>query len=214
MKFLCVGCDAQMISVDRAAPDDGTLAIVFACPECRREVAMLANPMETQMVRGLCVEVGGRSTPERPLEGVRAHLGARSPDESPPTTKPIALGGTPGRRASARDASDTGGASEAGDASGTRDAPGAADASDTRDTPGAEGTPGMGDRPGIEARPGAAAARPSWSPEAEARLGRVPGFVRGMVRQLYSDWALEHGVGEITVEMMDRARADVGLEDT
>jgi len=144
MKFLCVSCDAQMTSVDQAAPEDGTLAIVFRCPQCRREVAMLANPMETQMVRGLCVEVGGRSTAERPLQGVRTHL---EPEE---------------------------------------DEPGAAD-------------------------PDARA--PAWSAAAETRLGRIPGFVRGMVRQLYVDWAREHGVAEITVEMMDRARAELGLDE-
>lgn len=170
MKFLCVGCDAQMISVDRAAPEDGTLAIVFACPECGREVAMLANAMETQMVKSLCVEVGGRTTPERPLEGVRAHLEARS---SSGDNTEMVQSGTPGEEVA--------GSGRVGD-----DRPG-----DTTATPGA---------------------RPSWSPEAEARLGRIPGFVRGMVRQLYVDWALEHGVTEISLEVMDRARADVGLE--
>lgn len=198
MKFLCVGCDAQMTSVDRAAPEDGTLAIVFACPECRREVAMLANPMETQMVKGLCVEVGGRSTPERPLEGVRAHLGPRRTEDGPPAVGPATPGESPARGNVG--ASGTVGDRGAGGRGGSAGAPGSGD------------EPEPGDPPRTGGGPGAGGTGPSWSPEAEARLGRVPGFVRGMVRQLYVDWAVEHGVAEITVQMMDRARADVGLE--
>ncbi len=53
---------------------------------------------------------------------------------------------------------------------------------------------------------------PGWSEAAELRLARIPGFVRGMVRRLYSDWAREHGVAVITEEMMDQARAELGLE--
>lgn len=51
-----------------------------------------------------------------------------------------------------------------------------------------------------------------WSPEAVDRLGRVPSFVRGMVRRIYTDWAQERGIEEITPEIMDRARSDLGLE--
>jgi hypothetical protein len=74
MKFLCVTCDAQMKSSGQTDPGDGTLAITFRCPECEREVAMLANPMETQMVSSLCVQVGGRSEPERPFEMLSSRL--------------------------------------------------------------------------------------------------------------------------------------------
>ena len=144
MKFLCVDCDTQMVSVDHAAPDDGTLALVYRCPDCARQIAMLANPMETQMVKGLCVDVGGRTRPEEPFEAVSSQLKS----------------------------------------------------AEGRATPSAD-----------------VAGTPSWSEEAEARLGRVPGFVRGMVRQLYSEWAQERGVGEITLEVMDRARDDLGIEE-
>ncbi|NIQ59915.1 MAG: hypothetical protein GWN71_43255, partial [Gammaproteobacteria bacterium] len=48
------------------------LAIVFRCPECSRETALLANPMETRMVKGLCVEVGGRTAEREPFEAVRS----------------------------------------------------------------------------------------------------------------------------------------------
>jgi hypothetical protein len=143
MKFLCVDCDAQMASVDQVNPGDGTLSIIFRCPQCRRAVAMLANPMETQMVSSLCVEVGGRTAPEQPFEGVRSQL-------------------------------KSGGETALEDASRKAD--------------------------------------PTWSDEAEQRLARIPGFVRGMVRRLYVDWAESKGIAEITVEVMDKARAELGLE--
>ena len=71
MKFLCVGCDQQMAFEERALPGDGTLAATFKCPQCGRVVAMLTNPMETQLVASLGVEIGGRTVPAQPLETVR-----------------------------------------------------------------------------------------------------------------------------------------------
>jgi Proto-chlorophyllide reductase 57 kD subunit len=53
---------------------------------------------------------------------------------------------------------------------------------------------------------------PTWSPEAQQRLARVPGFVRGMVKRIYGDYAREHGIAEITPDLMDTARTELGLE--
>jgi len=71
MKFLCVDCDKQMAFEERQVPGDGTLAATFKCPKCGRVVAMLTNPMETQLVSSLGVEIGGRTVPAQPLETVR-----------------------------------------------------------------------------------------------------------------------------------------------
>jgi hypothetical protein len=71
MKFLCVECDRQMTFEERQLPGDGTLAAAFKCPSCGRVVAMLTNPMETQLVASLGVQIGGRSVPAQPLEMVR-----------------------------------------------------------------------------------------------------------------------------------------------
>jgi predicted RNA-binding Zn-ribbon protein involved in translation (DUF1610 family) len=68
MKFLCVECDQQMAFGERKLPGDGTLAATFKCPKCGRVVAMLTNPMETQLVSSLGVEIGGRSVPAAPFE--------------------------------------------------------------------------------------------------------------------------------------------------
>jgi hypothetical protein len=54
--------------------------------------------------------------------------------------------------------------------------------------------------------------RVTWSPEALGRLDRVPSFVRGMVKRIYTDWAQQQSVSEITPEVMDRARTELGLE--
>ncbi|MFQ5678666.1 MAG: PCP reductase family protein [Gemmatimonadota bacterium] len=60
-----------------------------------------------------------------------------------------------------------------------------------------------GDDPGTPVR---------WNEEAVARLQQVPGFVRGMVKRIYADWAKERGIREITPADMDRARRELGLE--
>src|SRR5438046_5938774 len=71
MKFLCVECDQQMTFEERQLPGDGTLAAAFRCPQCGRAVALLTNPMETQLVASLGVKIGGATLPPQPLEMVR-----------------------------------------------------------------------------------------------------------------------------------------------
>ncbi len=51
-----------------------------------------------------------------------------------------------------------------------------------------------------------------WSVDAIERLENVPSFVRGMVKKIYSEYAKERGIAEITPAVMDRARQDLGLE--
>lgn len=98
MKFLCVACD-QPMKIDRTeGPHDGSMTVVFACPACGWEAAMLTNTMETQMVRSLGVKIGGRTVPAEPMEMVRGSLlhgreaaqqtGATSP-ETASTTQPV-----------------------------------------------------------------------------------------------------------------------------
>jgi hypothetical protein len=146
MKFLCVECDRQMEFEERQLPGDGTLAAAFRCPRCGRVVAMLTNPMETQLVASLGVKIGGTTVPPEPLELVRGMV-----------------------------------------ATGRDDA--------------------FVEAPVQHPGPG-----PAWSPEAAERLARVPGFVRGMVKKIYTEYAKDRGIGEITPAIMDRARGELGLE--
>ena len=58
MKFLCVPCDTAMKLQTVAPPDRGSLSVVYACPECGYEIAMLTNAYETQVVQSLGVRIG------------------------------------------------------------------------------------------------------------------------------------------------------------
>ena len=142
MKFLCIDCDEQMTYEDRQEPGDGTFTASYVCPACGRRMAMLANPMETQLVGSLGVKVGGRTLDQQPMELVRQTLEGR--DDA------------------------------------------------------------FVDDP---------SGRPQWAATSEERLARVPGFVRGMVKKIYSEWASERGIQVITPEVMDQARIDLGLEE-
>ena len=151
MKFLCLECDTQMTFAERQQPGDGTFAASFACPRCGRAIALLANPMETQLVSSLGVRIGGSELEraQAPMEMTRATVVSRvdafvDEQAAPP--------------------------------------------------------------------PGAPGVRPRWSADAQERLGHVPGFVRGMVKRIYADWAIEQGIVEITPAVMDRARSELGLE--
>jgi hypothetical protein len=156
MKFLCVECDKVMDFAERQIPGDGTLAAVFTCASCDREVAMLTNPMETQLISSMGVKIGGREVPAQPMELARTSLeGGRDDAFVLSEDIPLASGASAGA---------------------------------------------------------AAPVRVVWTPEATGRLERVPSFVRGMVKRIYTDWAREKGVSEITPESMDRARTELGLE--
>ena len=74
MKFLCVECDQPMKLQDTKGPDDGSMTVVFACPECERKIAMLTNQMETQMVRSLDIKLGGGSPQAEPMGTIRSSL--------------------------------------------------------------------------------------------------------------------------------------------
>ena len=58
MKFLCVPCDSPMKLQTVVPPDRGSLSVVYACPECGYEMAMLTNAYETQVVQSLGVRIG------------------------------------------------------------------------------------------------------------------------------------------------------------
>jgi proto-chlorophyllide reductase subunit len=58
MKFLCVPCDSPMKLQTVGPPERGSLSVVYACPECGYEIAMLTNAYETQIVQSLGVRIG------------------------------------------------------------------------------------------------------------------------------------------------------------
>jgi hypothetical protein len=58
MKFLCVPCDSPMKLQSVGPPERGSLSVVYSCPECGYEMAMLTNSYETQVVQSLGVRIG------------------------------------------------------------------------------------------------------------------------------------------------------------
>jgi len=58
MKFLCVPCDTPMKLLSTRGPEAGSMSLVYSCPACGYEFAMLTNPFETQTVASLGVEIG------------------------------------------------------------------------------------------------------------------------------------------------------------
>ncbi|HJQ99024.1 MAG TPA: PCP reductase family protein [Candidatus Polarisedimenticolaceae bacterium] len=64
MKFLCVPCDKSMTMMSVSPPDRGSLSVVYGCPDCGYEMAMLTNAHETQMVSSLGVKVGSAEAVE------------------------------------------------------------------------------------------------------------------------------------------------------
>lgn len=70
MKFLCVSCDEAM-KLTRTAPPDaaGSLSVLFTCPACDRQIAMLTNAFETDMVSSLGVRIGPAAAATAMTEG-------------------------------------------------------------------------------------------------------------------------------------------------
>jgi len=52
---------------------------------------------------------------------------------------------------------------------------------------------------------------PVWTEAAQKRLAAAPGFVQGMVRRLYDDYARQKGYSQITPAIMTEAREALGM---
>ncbi|MBI4589335.1 MAG: PCP reductase family protein [Candidatus Rokubacteria bacterium] len=167
MKFLCVECDEPMQLVTSQGPDEGSLTVTFGCPRCSRRVAMLTNPLETQLIRSLGVKVGGRTVPAAPFEHLRSSL-ARQRVEA---------------------------------------------FEETLETPPANPTAGAGcPFAGMIVDQEATAQRATaWSAEAEARVERIPSFIRPMAKKAIERYAESKGYRTITETVMDEARAALGM---
>ncbi len=80
MKFLCVPCDSPMKLQSVGPPERGSLSVVYSCPECGYEMAMLTNAYETQVVQSLGVRIGpGTGSAGATSSGGRCPFGALIP---------------------------------------------------------------------------------------------------------------------------------------
>jgi radical SAM protein with 4Fe4S-binding SPASM domain len=52
----------------------------------------------------------------------------------------------------------------------------------------------------------------AWTPEAEARVGRIPSFVRGVVVDRVETWARENGHNEVTAAMLSQMRSRMPVD--
>ena len=150
MKFLCVPCDSPMTLQSVGPPESGSLAVVYACPECGYEMAMLTNASETQVVQSLGVRIGPAA------DGTAA---ASSASRCPFTAMIPATDGP----------------------------------QDTRIGP-QEGPVPV-----------------HWTAAAEARLEKVPSFVRPMARAGIEQFARENGAREVDERILDAAREFFGM---
>lgn len=145
MKFLCVPCDTPMKLQTVAPPERGSLSIVYACPECGYEMAMLTNAYETQAVQSLGVRIGPESD----------------------SKAAAASGGT---------------------------------------------CPFSAMIPGTEEAPEATQPAPvRWTAAAEARLAKIPEFVRPMARTGIERFARDKGLLEVDEQILDEARDFFGM---
>ena len=163
MKFLCVPCDSPMKLQSVGPPERGSLSVVYSCPECGYEMAMLTNAYETQVVQSLGVRIGDSAA----ATGSKCPFGAMIPTSR-------GIGGA--------------GDGEIGEASsGSSELP----IPRTPDLP----TP----------------APVRWTAAAEARLEKVPAFVRPMARTGIEQFARDTGAAEVDERILDAAREFFGM---
>jgi Proto-chlorophyllide reductase 57 kD subunit len=155
MKFLCVPCDSPMKLQTVGPPERGSLSIVYSCPECGYEIAMLTNAYETQMVQSLGVRIGPDSASAN-----------ASADEAPAKCPFTAM------------------------------------------IPASDGT-SAATRAGTGEIAGPTPVR--WSAAAEARLAKIPEFVRPMARTGIERFARERGAVEVDETLLDAAREFFGM---
>jgi proto-chlorophyllide reductase subunit len=90
MKFLCVPCDSPMKLQTVGPPERGSLSVVYSCPLCGYEMAMLTNAYETQVVQSLGVRIGPEmaagtsSTGSANAAGTKCPFSAMIPMEGQP----------------------------------------------------------------------------------------------------------------------------------
>ena len=162
MKFLCIPCDSPMKLQSVGPPDRGSLSVVYSCPECGYEMAMLTNAYETQVVQSLGVRIG----PDASAERLAGAAGVRPASDQ---------GQTP--------------AEAAGRCPFSAMIPGADNARAVHTE-----TPAV-----------------RWTAAAEARLAKVPDFVRPMARTGIEKFARDNGSSVVDETILDAAREFFGM---
>lgn len=208
-------------------PDEGSMTVVFACPACGHETAMLTNAMETQVVRSLGVTIGGRTVPSEPMEMVRsslrgAHGGERASGDGGAYggASSGGHGGVSSRDHAGASSGRHAGASSGGHAGASSGGHGGAS---SRDHAGASVDAvrfGHARRAGEPARESKcpftgivenAYASVPWTESARERAEKIPAFARGMAMKGVEDYARERGYAEVSESVLDEVRGHFGF---
>jgi len=187
MKFLCVKCDEPMKLERSEGPEEGSLTVTFGCPQCRQRVAMLTNPFETQLIRSLGVKVGGRAEPNAPFEHLRSSMAyqrGEAFEDAPPATERTSAGRVP--------------------------APDQTGEAPARVPPPID-SPGCPFANMVANQESEGPSTINWSPEAEARVERIPSFIRPMAKKAIERYAEGKGHRTITEAVMNEARGALGM---
>jgi hypothetical protein len=191
MKFLCVPCDSPMKLQSVGPPERGSLSVVYSCPECGYEMAMLTNAYETQVVQSLGVRIG----PAEEAAGAGNSAGGCPFSAMIPSAEG-ALHSSSARSAPAGAERGEGAPASDGARGSSRLRAEGASAS----LAGASAEAGGAEPPGL-----------GWTAAAEARLLKVPAFVRPMARTGIERFARERGAVEVDEQILDAARDFFGM---
>jgi hypothetical protein len=212
MKFLCVTCDEAMALRRTEGPNEGSMTVVFQCPTCEREIAMLTNSMETQMVRALDIKLGGRSVPSEPMSVVRDALtGSRLG-----TGTHAGDGGHHAHHAhhGQLQATATGQSAVSADSTGGSKCPfsgAVADAFAKGEEQAQRPYDVVSEPVAAHESNGGVSGVIVWTAEAAERMERIPSYIRPMVRKGIEEYAEHVGRSEVDVALMDEVKGRFGM---
>ena len=183
MKFLCVECDEAMSLKETKGPENGSMTVLFACGTCNREIAMLTNSMETQMVHSLGVKIGGAKKEAAPMETISSSLIGYQGEIIDNSTQEASEQTTQEETSQEQSSGGCPFSQMVAGSTGT-----------------SEDTSGSSDESAL-----------SWTPEAEARMERIPSFVRPMVERGIEDYAKANHATLVDEEMLKIVREKFGF---
>lgn len=177
MKFVCRRCEAFMTFDEVEGVREDSLGVTFGCPQCGVKVAMVTNAGETQMVKALGVQLGGRAQAPVPMELTRQTLASSSvPKPSTPASNSVL-----GPQSSALKES-------------------------MGKCPFANMVKEMSSKTVPESGAPGESSTVEWAPEARERLERVPDFVRSFAKTMIEDMARQNGSSRVDAALMDAAK--------
>lgn len=206
MKFLCVECDVPMALKETKGPDNGSMTVIFGCRSCGRQIAMLTNEMETQMVHSLGVKIGGRKSAPAHMETISSSLsgyGSAGPTREAAGNGSRRSGMTgDGSSATPAELSEDSPADESGGCPFSEMVTGSMGASHDAGSNGGNVDASLPAKEKKELR---------WTAEARHRMERIPSFVRPMVERGIEDYARANAITLVDEDILQDVRQRFGF---